>query len=120
MLDAFGPAVAELLSLGRMGTFASFTKKAVRPVLIATAIVTTPAFIILIIGINDSFGQPDPRDPDAGVGLDVGLVYTFFSAIAGFAISCTIALVWYFIRVARQQREARRIGERFGWTPRTK
>ena len=99
-----------------MSTFASFAKRAVRPVVIATGIGTTPALILLAIGAASS---PAPLDPDPELAVDMPLYLAIFSAIATFTLASIIALVWYFIRRAWQQREARRIGERFGWTPET-
>src|SRR6266498_2157367 len=100
-----------------MSTFTSFAKKAIRPVLIGTVIGTTPALILLAFGM---FSSPDPRDPDPDLVVFIPLYLSFFSAIASFALASIIALVWYFIRRAWQQRELRRIGERFGRTPQTK
>ena len=93
--------------------FASFAKKAVRPILITTAIGTIPALMFLVFAI---FSTPAPNEPDSDVPVSIALFLTAFSAIATFVLATTIAVVWYFIRRAWERRELRRIGERFGWT----
>jgi hypothetical protein len=97
--------VAELGSLGRMSAFALFAKNATRPVLIATAIVTTPAFLLLAFAIIERQSHRDALDPDVGVAI--GLSLTFVSAIAGFVISCIIVLVFYFIHLLASRRVGR-------------
>jgi hypothetical protein len=101
-----------------MSTLKSFTMKARRPVLIATAIGTVPSLLFLVWGII----AVCTHTQDFGLGevIVYTLIFAFSWAITIFIIATIIAFAWYLLRQTWRKRELRRIGKRFGWTPQAK
>jgi len=110
--------------LAEMSSFRSFVKSAVRPVLLITGAVTaTPVALIFCAAIVQLFDSPTRPDAnrivleDDGPGIEGLVIFLLLLALATFIVASMAALTWHFITRAWRQRELRRLGERFGWTP---
>jgi hypothetical protein len=105
----------------------SFWRKSLRPVLIATLICTSPALLLLVLAIINSFLPEEPTglQPSGGFYMAddgpswvlIALVFSTLLALASFSVSTLVAFTWHKFAQARKLNEMRQLEERFGCKP---